>query len=174
MSPCRYGKRNLVNMRIEKAKKEDLKEIYRVVRESIVQLCVADHHNNDEHISNWLKARSETEMGEFLFNGESQAFVCRTGSDISGMSHIKKNGEITLCYVHPQYLGQGIGQAVLSAAEKQALQWSIKEINLTSTSTAREFYIHHGFTQCKDPITCFGMPGYPLKKTIASGSISTR
>ncbi len=153
-------------MQIEKANKENLKEICHLIKESIVNLCGDDHLNKQEHIDNWLSARSESEMDALLFGSESQAFVCADKGVVVGISHIKNNGELTLCYVHPKKLGRGIGSFILQAAENQAEEWGIKQIQLVSTATARSFYLSQGYEQYQDSIMYIGMPGYPLKKAV--------
>ncbi|KAA3616875.1 MAG: hypothetical protein D8M58_17900 [Calditrichaeota bacterium] len=63
-------------LHIEKAKKESLEEMCNVIKSSIVNLCSEDHKNQQEHLDNWLSARSEKKMNDLLFDKESQAFVC--------------------------------------------------------------------------------------------------
>ena len=153
-------------MNIEKATNDSLGEIYRIIRNSIINLCAADHSNEKGNLENWLAARSPENLEKLLFDGKSQAFVCIENEKVIGVSHIKKDGELTLCYVHSEYAGKGIGRIILEAAEKQADIWKLEEINLISTATAKRFYLAQGFEENGAPISYFGMPGFPLKKAL--------
>lgn len=99
-----------------------------------------------------------------MFNTASQAFVCLQQQIIIGVAHITRHGELTLCYVHPQHAGAGVGRLLLAAVESQALAWGIERISLISTTTARQFYLAHGYTQYSEPVLYIGMAGYPLQK----------
>ncbi|KAA3616876.1 MAG: GNAT family N-acetyltransferase [Calditrichaeota bacterium] len=85
---------------------------------------------------------------------------------IVGVSHIKNNGEITLCYVHPKKSRLGIGKLMLHVAEKQAEEWGIFQVWVVRSGTAKDFYISQGYKQYAKSITYLGMPGFPLKKDL--------
>lgn len=153
-------------MKIEKADKKHLKAIAEVIKDSIESLCGKDHLNKKEHIENWLLERSEHNLGKILFNSDSQAFVCINKENVVGVSHITNSGELKLCYVHSDYIGQRIGHLLLKAAEQQAQEWGLSKITMISTNTAKGFYCSHGYIKSGEQILYIGMPGYPLEKKI--------
>ena len=82
---------------------------------------------------------------------------------------MNRGGEIRLCYVQPGMQGAGIGAALLSALEAQALLWGIQKLLLRSTSGARAFYEHYGYTSSGEPACGFGRTlCFPYQKVIAS------
>jgi len=155
---------------IEKARREQLGAIDEVISDAIVNLCEQDHMNQVQHIETWLAQRSPGILEQLLFSGDAQGFVCIIDGHIVGIAHINAKGQMKLCYVHSEYTGRGIGRALVAAVEQQAGEWGLEQITMTSTKTAKDFYLTLGYSQSSDPIPCFGMPGYPLKKQLKPGS----
>lgn len=154
-------------LEILNADKTQLDEIARVIRASIVGLYEPDHGNQQNHLDDWLAARSATKLEPVLFAGDAAAFVCIDHGRLIGVSRITRAGELKLCYVHPQYTGKGVGRLLLEAAEQQARDWGLAQISLTSTQTAKRFYLARGYQPCGEPVACIGMPGYPLCRKLA-------
>ena len=155
-------------MRVEPATKASLAAICDLIRASIEALCTADHGNQEHHLDTWLAERSADRLEPVLFGSDSQAFVCIDGDRLTGVSHVRRDGELTLCYVDPRDVGRGVGRAVLDAAEDQALRWGLGEVYLTSTATARAFYLANGYEASGAAVPCMGMPGYPLRKRLGT------
>lgn len=153
-------------MRTIEASREHLDEIALVIRDSIVNLCHADHQNSKQHMDAWLTERGIGNLERALFAPGSQAFICLYDGHVIGVSLIDRAGELKLCYVHSRHVGKGAGQLLLAAAEQQAGRWGLDKVTLTSTRTARGFYLSHGYQSCGESVPCIGMPGYPLEKTI--------
>lgn len=55
------------------------------------------------------------------------------------------NNEVCTMFTHPGYIKQGIASRILSKIELTARQTEIKKIVLSSTLTAKEFYLKSGF-----------------------------
>ena len=148
---------------ISNPKRENLKEIHTLIKRSIRELCFEDHQDNPEHYEGWLDARSEEWIKETIFEPETQGFIILINGSIAGISHIKKEGLITLCYVHPNYIGKGVGQMLMELVEKAAVDWRLPKITLTATATAKPFYEKNGYVEL--PVV-EGIPGFPMYKKL--------
>ena len=157
-------------MIIQNPQKHQLNEIHALIRDSITLLCNADHKDDPANLDHWLSKRTVENLEEIIFKPESKGFVCVENGSIVGISHVTREGELTLCYVHPEYLGLGIGAKVLTMVESQARHWGLEGIKLVSTTTAKPFYERHGYSQYSDTILYLRMPGYPLSKSITHKS----
>ncbi len=150
----------------DKAQREQLGAIDTVISDAIVNLCEQDHQNQVHLIETWLTQRSPENLERLLFGGSGQGFVSIVDGQIAGVAFIDTDGRLHLCYVHSSYTAQGIGRALLASAEQQARAWGLTQVTMTSTATAKEFYLAQGYSQTGDPVTCFGMPGFPLAKRL--------
>jgi GNAT superfamily N-acetyltransferase len=85
---------------------------------------------------------------------------------------VTNSGEITLNYVSPDTRFRGVSKALLRALEARAIEQGNERCTLSSTETARRFYLARGFTQDGPADGKFGMnSGHPMsKRLIAEGS----
>lgn len=60
----------------------------------------------------------------------------------------------------------GVGKAVLVAMESYALKSGLSEIHLSSTFTAKPFYLRNGFASSGAPEVAFGVKAFPLIKRL--------
>ncbi|NNE66967.1 MAG: GNAT family N-acetyltransferase [Pyrinomonadaceae bacterium] len=154
-------------MNITVIQKSHLNEIHALIRDSITLLCTIDHGNDQENLDFWLANRSPESLAKVIDASDSKGFVCMDETSIVGVAHIKRTGELTLCYVHPEHPGKGIGSRLLTMIEGQARHWGIKEITLISTATAKPFYEKHEYFEYDEPVTYLRMPGYLMKKVLS-------
>lgn len=69
---------------IQVAKKEQLSDIYVVIKDFIECLCVKDHGNNTDKLAQWLKNKSVEICQQWFFNKASRAFVAIDNKQIVG------------------------------------------------------------------------------------------
>lgn len=78
-----------------------------------------------------------------------EIFACRNDSgDVRGLMQIKEEGsflEIVALVANPLHLGTGAGVSLLRKAEEIARSRGKKEIHLTSTLSATQFYHRYGY-----------------------------
>ncbi len=60
--------------------------------------------------------------------------------------------------------------ALLRAMESHAVHAGLSEIHLSSTATAKAFYLRNGFVQSGPPEVEFGIQGFPLVKQFGSNN----
>ena len=76
-------------------------------------------------------------------------------------------GEIQLCYLVPEAQGHGLGLAMLSALEAEAIERNAAEHTLRSTMTAHPFYLRMGFVDAGPPRQGRFITAQPMLKVLA-------
>ena len=138
-----------------------------VLRESITELCVADHQNDPETLDRWLRNKTIEHFHCWLADPSNFLVVATIESVVLGIALVDVRGDIRLCYVRPGRERQGIGRAMLRALEAQACQWRLKEVRLGSSLNARGFYEHHGYRFTGESAPAFGVvTGYGYVKAL--------
>ena len=129
-------------MKIRKLKPEDVKEIHQLHLDTVKYVNSKDY--SPDQIKTWPKVLVDPldPMKKFK---DSIAFVALINNKIVGFGNINKNGHLHRIYTHKDYQGKGIGSAIYNKLEETAKKLGIKEINLVSTITAKEFYLKKGF-----------------------------
>ena len=151
---------------IVKAKSEYAQQVCDVIKQSIQVLCVSDHKNDSDIIDSWLSNKTVSNCRSWIESKQNKSFVMIEEGVVSGISMIGSNGYIYLCYVHPDKVGFGIGKSLLSACETQAFEWSLSEITVDSTLTAKSFYESQGFHKNGEPFLEQNLWSYPLVKKL--------
>lgn len=77
---------------------------------------------------------------------------------------------IWICYVHPKWIGKGIGEMILSRLEKDMAKKNFKEVTLSSSLNAYKFYLRNGYKKIKKKTLTFRdgtkVPCYEMKKRL--------
>jgi GNAT superfamily N-acetyltransferase len=87
---------------------------------------------------------------------DSYVVVASEGAAIVGVGAVTAAGEILLNYVSPDARFRGVSKAVLSCLEAKARELGNGACVLTSTATARRFYLSAGYEQQGAPTRSFG------------------
>lgn len=98
----------------------------------------------------WLERIEEPDKATFVaeLNARVVGFV-RCGPSRDGDDDPSQIGEIYAIYVHPDHWGQGVGRALLSAANQHLRQRGFTQVTLWTlrdNSSARAFYKKAGLT----------------------------
>jgi len=141
---------------VRPAEQRDANEAIDVVRRSISQLCVADHHNDEKTLATWLANKTPQNFLAWISNTKNFCVVAESGGRLVGVGAVDRSGEILLFYMAPGAQRQGIGKMVHSALEEQAAQWGLTSLHLDSTALACRFYEAVGYRSTGSPITRFG------------------
>jgi GNAT superfamily N-acetyltransferase len=110
---------------VRAANSDDAEEAVETMRESITQLCVADHQNNPTTLQRWL-----ADEANYIVVAIVEERLC-------GVGLVRTTGTLNLCYIRPGFQGRGVGKAILGALEERARQWGLSELRLLSTTNAR-------------------------------------
>jgi GNAT superfamily N-acetyltransferase len=153
--------------RVREAKREDAADAAALLRESIVELCGADHHDDETTLRYWLSNKTTEHLEQWIAEPTNFLPLVYRGELLVGLGLLHRGGDLQLCYVRPGQTGNGVGRAVLGAIEAQARRWGLAEIHLTSTHLGRAFYERHGYVATGPELATFGtVVGYPYRKRL--------
>ena len=154
-------------MEIRQARIEDAPSACQVLRRSITELCVADHHNDPAILQRWLANKTPEIVASWIAKPGSTVLVATEENAILGVGSVTDAGEITMNYVSPDARFRGVSRALISALEDRAAQSGNTRCHLTSTETARGFYHRAGYSEDGPPAGKFGTSGsYPMSKAL--------
>jgi GNAT superfamily N-acetyltransferase len=140
-----------------------------VLRESITQLCIADHQNDPATLERWLRNKTNHHFLQWLADERDFVLVAEDESVLCGVGLMQRSGDLRLCYVQPGWQRRGVGSAMLQVLETQAKRWGVDTIRLVSSSGARIFYETHGYLPAGEPVPGFGvLMNYPYMKVLGA------
>lgn len=135
----------------------DASDACTVLRRSITECCVQDHGSQDSVLQSWLGNKTPDNVASWIASPSNYTVVALQDGKLVGVSLLTQAGKLSLCYVLPEALHQGIGKAMLASVEQQARIWGISVLRLHSTSTAREFYARNGYILAGKEKSCYGV-----------------
>lgn len=153
-------------MEIRDALPEDASEACTVLRRSIAELCQADHCEDIGILTQWLANKTPRILAGWIAQEGNHMLLATEGDRILAVGSVTDAGHITLNYVSPDARFQGVSTALLSALEGRAETRGNAVIRLTSTATARRFYLARGYEETGPPEGKFGTQGYPMQKSL--------
>ncbi|MEQ1578703.1 MAG: GNAT family N-acetyltransferase [Hyphomicrobium sp.] len=110
---------------------------------SVEELMQDDYDENQR--AAWVSiAEDEVEFQVRL--GEQLTLVVEVEGEQMGFVSLKDNSVLDMLYVHPHYVGQGIGTALVEAVEKIAKARGAKSIAVDSSDTAQMFFEERGYS----------------------------
>ena len=87
---------------------------------------------------------------------------------ILAVGSVTDAGEVTLNYVAPDARFRGVSRALLRALERRAIERGNLRCTLTSTETARRFYLANGYVEEGHLPGKFGTrASYPMSKPLS-------
>jgi GNAT superfamily N-acetyltransferase len=154
---------------IRDATPEDAVTACQVLRDSISQLCVADHGNDPAILKMWLANKTPEIVAGWVVQKGNSLLLAVEGDAVLGVGSVTDAGEITLNYVSPAARFRGVSRALIRALEVRAVERGNRRCRLTSTQTAHRFYQTLGYIDDGAPTGKFGMrSSYPMSKLIVS------
>lgn len=132
-------------MRIRKAKLNDAPEIVRLHKDSILQ------ENSKFYSKIQIKSWVENVTLKNCQNEMKDDFVLVAveNNKILGFSHFDKTGTIYEIYVHPKFMGQGIGGNLLKETERKLFGLGLKTTRANSALNALGFYEKYRYKRIK-------------------------
>ena len=132
-------------MQIRTAGPQDADAACETVRRSIIELCVADHADDPAILAAWLANKTPADVRAWIANPDNIILVATEGKIILGVGAVTGRGKIILNYVSPDARFRGVSKALLRELEAKAAALGNGVCTLTSTLTARAFYVSGGY-----------------------------
>jgi GNAT superfamily N-acetyltransferase len=154
-------------MEIRDAVADDAPAACQVLRRSITELCVADHANDPKILARWLSNKTPEILTSWIAQPGNSLLVAVEGGSILAVGSVTDHGEITLNYVSPDARFRGVSRALLGALEARAIERCNVRCTLSSSKTARRFYLSAGYSEDGPPVRQFGTLGYLMSKHLA-------
>lgn len=150
---------------VRDARVEDADAGSTVLRRSIIELRVADHRNDPALLDQWLRNKTPEHFRAWLARPDHALLVALREGDVVGVGSVSDTGYIGLNYVSPAARLAGVSAAMLVALEQRAIANGANRCHLTSTTTARRFYLARGYQEGDAPPEQIGvLRGYPMSK----------
>ena len=150
---------------VRQAEQQDADAAIGVVRRSITELCVTDHHGDEETLTRWLANKTSETFRSWVSNHDNFFFVAESGGGLIGVGLLRRSGQVLLFYVAPGSQRQGIGRAIHVALEARAIQRGLPLLHLESTADARNFYEALGYRATGEPVHKYGvLQCFPYQK----------
>jgi GNAT superfamily N-acetyltransferase len=138
-----------------------------VLKRSIAELCTVDHKNDPAILARWLGNKTIENFAAWVEQSDNSMLVAEENGQILAVGSVTDAGTIGLNYVSPDARFTGISRSLLKALELRAVERGNIRCNLTSTETARQFYLSNGYTASGSPSGAFGTSsGYPMSKPL--------
>ena len=152
---------------VRRAEESDAAAAIDVVRRSISQLCVADHHDDESTLTTWLANKTPQNFLAWIANTDNFCVVADSDNRLAGVGVLQRTGEILLFYLDPGAQRQGIGRIIHAALEAKANEWKLASLHLDSTSLARHFYEALGYRAIGAAVPRFGvLQCFPYSKRL--------
>jgi GNAT superfamily N-acetyltransferase len=154
-----------VSITLRPARPGDSAEAARILTASITALCGADHGDDPEALANWVANKTPESVARMIATGGIRIAELDGSPAAVGAVDISE-GTITLNYVDPAYRRRGLSTALLAAMEAELSAAGIVTARVTSTATARDFYLRHGWRSAGPGRTGRWILGFPLEKRL--------
>lgn len=142
----------------------DAAEAARVVASSICALCRADHGGASDLIAQWTANKTPGQMRRWIASGPLALVVAEREGRIVGVGATVAPDEVALMYVDPEARFTGVSNALLADLERRLPAGTGR---LTSTATARAFYLARGWCEAGAAHNDYGLAGFPMEKRLA-------
>lgn len=137
-----------------------------VLRHSIQEICVADHHHDPSILEAWLRNKTVATVRGWIESLHGFTVVAEANGRLVGVARVGGNHMVVLCYAVPEVLHQGVGKAMLGALETEARARGVAALELTSTQTAHAFYLRNGYRDTGQNESMFGLTGIGMRKEL--------
>ncbi|WP_376088467.1 GNAT family N-acetyltransferase [Roseomonas sp. CCTCC AB2023176] len=141
VAPARAG------LEVRDARPEDAEAACDVLRRSIVALCGEDHRGDPDRLAAWLANKTPGNVLAWMRQAGHSLLVAAEEGRVLAVGGVTDAGQVTLNYVAPEARFQGVSRAMLRALEDRARERGAARLSLTSTATARRFYVAAGYRE---------------------------
>ena len=140
--------------------------ISRIAERSIRVGCAAEHRNDPAIVAAWLRNNTLAHIRPWLADPRLRLTLARLQGRPAGVAMASASGRIAFCYVQPESLRRGVGQALVRDIEAWLRGRGVARMRLNSTRSSQAFYRHLGFEQSADAIAIGGVKAIAMHKPL--------
>lgn len=129
---------------VRRYRPEDSQALADIYYNTIHQINI--QHYTKVQVNAWAPETSLEPSGWVTKFERTNPLVAMIGEVIVGFAEFESNGHIDCFYCHHQYIGCGVGSALMESIDEKAVQRGIKRIFAEVSITARPFFEKQGFT----------------------------
>jgi GNAT superfamily N-acetyltransferase len=147
----------------------DASAVCEVLRRSIAECCVLDHHNDPGILAAWLGNKHPAMVASWFESPTNYTLVVVREGAVVGVSLLTGAGKLALCYLLPEAQRQGAGTALLRRMEERAEAAGMKALYLHSTATAEGFFATRGYRRDGNVRSPYGVETIQVWKPLVQG-----
>ncbi len=137
-------------MLIREAGRDDAAQISALIQRSIVELCRDDHLDDAATLTGWLSNKAPANVEAWIAAPGSQLFVALRDEVLVGVAGFTGAGDLTLLYVAPKARFSRVSDDLLAHVEGRARTLGLPRLRLTTTFTARLFFLERDYTMMEE------------------------
>lgn len=144
-----------------------LRELFAQSIEELTQ----DDYDEDQRLAWISKAEDAEAFAERLVN--NLTLIVQIEGEYAGFASLKDNSVLDMLFVHPYYVGQGVGTTLTDAIERIAAARGAKEITVEASDTAALFFEGRGYVATSRnsiPVEDLWLTNTTMKKQLAPAS----
>lgn len=153
-------------MIIREARVQEAEAICTLLRRSITELCTLDHGGDPTILGRWIGNKTPELLREWIADPTGSFLVAEDGTSLLAIGSVHNNGKINLNYVAPEARFRGVSRAMVAALEARAKERGATLCTLSSTQTARRFYLSCGYSESAAEPGSFAPLIYPMQKML--------
>ena len=135
---------NVITLR--KAQAADAQPACALVRRSILELCKLDHGGDPLTLEGWLCNKTPQNMEVWITTPGTTCFLAEIDGALAGVGVVTDYGEVLMAYVTPECRFRRVTSNLLDEMERHARAQHADRMSLTTTDTARAFFLARGYS----------------------------
>lgn len=155
------------------AKAGDASLVSRILIRSFKAGCAVDHRNNPLLVNAWTYRHSAEQVAAWLADDSAHLEVAWLQGKPVGVGMVRDSGEVSLCYVLPEFFRRGIGHSLMRSLERHLAAIGRARVVLYSTLTGQGFYQHLGYRENGQALRVASVPLRPMHKPLSSAAAAS-